>query len=248
VANVFENGKIQYQTDKGSSHISSTVVPSVVQLPSGTRSGIIVVDNFNRVGTANHVFRDGRVQYTTGNGFQHMSRDVSPEVEAHPRYQKNIEYASNSEIGEAIRFFANEKIQLEGDSICDELFEEVESVEGISKDTEVVLPGNEGKVENIFANRMARIKTQDTVVNARILNEKEFEERFVRQNWLRAINYRLNEPDVIFRINVAVEKKNYGKLLQLLKTDLNDRNSPYRGEQKRKLSNYLETELRRIQP
>lgn len=249
-AAVFENGKVQYQTANGFEHVSSTVTPAIDQLQDGTKTGIIVVDNFDRVGSVDRVYRDGRVKYKTNNGFEHISKNVSPEVESHSKYRKNVEYASNSDIGEAVKFFANGKIELDGDntSICDTLFEEVESVDGATKDTEVVLPGSEGKVEDIFGNGMARIVVKDARINARILTSKQIEEKLVRDMWLQAINYKLNAPDVTYNIYSGVQKKDYKKLLDLLKADLNNRNGPYRGEAKNKINKYIDDELKKIQP
>ncbi len=249
--NVFANGKVSYRTSNGFSYVDTSVVREIAQLPNGIRPGTAVIDNFDRVGSTQHAFADGRVAYRTGNGFSYVDKQVSPEVETHERYRKHVEYASNSDIGEVVRFFGNGKIEVHGDntSICDTLFEEVESIDGIAAESEVVTPDGEGKVENIFANRMARIKISEGKVNARILKSADLDNRMNRDLWMQAIFYKVNDAGTVFNMHSAVEKKDYKKLLDLLKLDLNEArgNGRYNREAKQRMNTYLDNELRRIQ-
>lgn len=246
---VFRDGRVSYETTNGWSYVSKELVPETDVLPNGIKSGTIVLNRSNDVGTASHVYRDGRIEYETRNGWRYVSNDLSPEVANHPKYQKNVTYASNSDIGEVVRFFGNEKIEFgDSNSICDTLYEEVEEVEGIKAESEVVSLAGEGKVESIFANRMAKIKLEKDSVEARVLKEKDIESDFIRSTWLQGIFYKLNEKNVRYSNGSAVEKKHYKKLLDLLKVDLNKRDSQYKGDAKKKMNDFLDSELKRIQP
>ncbi len=248
--NLFQNGKVSYRTTNGFQYVNSNVSREVSELPNGIKPGKIVIDQFERIGSTEHAFEDGRVNYRTTNGFEYTNGTVSPEVDNHPKYQKNVVYASNSDIGEVVRFFSNGKIEVKGDntSFCETLYEEVESVDGIAADSEVISPAGEGKVDSIFSNRMAKIKLADGILNAKILKTADIENRLTRDMWLQAIFYKLTERDVVFNIHSAVEKKDYEKILDLIKVDLNDpRNIRYNRDAKVKLNTYLDNELRRIQ-
>lgn len=251
VIDVFQDGRIHYRTESGSQMINREISPSVTQLSNGTRAGQTVIDNFNRIGTAIEVFRDGRVEYKTESGGSLMvNASVSREVDTHEKYVKQKEYASNRDIGEALRFFADGRIELKGDytSICNELFEEVDEINGASRDTEVVMPSGEAKVENIFANSLARIVDKDgEKSNVKILDSSKIDSKGMRSTWLMVLNNQLASPDQKISLGAAILKTDYKKLLDLMKTDLSDRDTRFTAAEKKKLSDHIDAELIRIQ-
>lgn len=250
VVDVFQDGRIHYRTDSGQ-FVNRNISPSVSQLDNGTRSGMTVIDNYDRIGTAVEVFKDGRVEYRSeSNGSIFINRNVAREVDTHAKYTKEKEYASNRDIGEALRFFSDGRIELKGDntSICNELFEEVDEINGASRDTEVVMPSGEAKVENIFANSLARIVDNDgEKSNAKILDSKAIELKGMRSTWLYILNEQLKDPKEKILLGAAVLKSDYKKLLDLLKVDLTDRESRFSKEEKEKLNLHIDAELKRME-
>jgi len=162
---IFEDGRANYRLGS-SSYVSNRLVPSVDEV-NGLKAGLVAVDSDNSVGTIQYVFRDGRASYKLGSS-TYVSSKLSKEVDSHPSYQKGVVYATTAyAVGKAVRFFENQKVQLEllsgGTAVGKELFAAADEVEGYQPELVITdSQGREGIIKVVFANGAVAYQLRST--------------------------------------------------------------------------------------
>lgn len=108
---VFEDGRVLYRVGS-SNYVANNLTYEVGQF-NGFKKAMIVIDGGDSVGAILHTFADGRMAYQVGSSV-YSSRTLYKEIDAHPVYQKGVNYATSGgcEVGAPVRFFENGKIQL----------------------------------------------------------------------------------------------------------------------------------------
>lgn len=246
---VFKDGRVEYRREGNNyNNISTNLAYEIPALSNGTKTGTVVLDSSNYVGSAKKVYSDGRTSYQRrGNNYNNVAVNLSYEVETHKDYSKEIEYASPSHtIGEVIRFFSNESIELSGESyntICDKLFAEAVEVDGVKAGVEVILPMQTAVVEKIFENSTARIQIEGKPKSIQVLKADQIEKSGHRMAWLADLRIKLLSPQFTSASRFAVKKEDYKKLLELLKKDLTESNMGFSKDEKKKVIEYLDGEL-----
>lgn len=165
-------------------------VTSLGDIKPGTRA----VDEYNHEGSVTNCFADGRLIFKRDNyGSSNVTSTIHPEVNEHKVYSKDIRYASNNlRIGKPTAFYSNGMISHEG-NVVSELFESVENIEDINKDTELVtILGKTYKAKELYANGVALLNDKDSSIK-KIIGyknlEKEKKERVLQAFTDILINY-----------------------------------------------------------
>lgn len=249
----FKDSRVEYRRDGYNyNDISSTLAYEIPALKNGTKTGTVVLDKNNYVGTTKLVYNDGRTLYRRkGYNYNDVGSQLSYEVEDHKLYAKNVEYASPSHsIGEVIHFFSNEKVELLADGhgdVCDKLFEEIAEVDGIKAGSEIVLPTMSASVEKIFANSTARIVVEGKGHSVQVLKLEEIDNLSNRLSWLMEIRTNISSPAFNSVSRTGVKKEDYKKLLGLLKTDLEGPSMGISKDEKKKINEFLDSELKKLE-
>jgi len=160
-AHVFKDGRAEYSISGGISVVSKEVSPEIeaVGTDRDIRKGVSIADQFDRIGTVDHVFESQKVSYTlAGNVGAISSADVvSPEVSSNPKYSKDTEYAIDAPfVGKAERFFKDGRVDLVSDAyalLTRVLYAQVNQLDGYTAGAQVVpADGSVGPVTLVFAN------------------------------------------------------------------------------------------------
>ena len=227
---VFADGRVQYLREGYSSKsVSKNVQPEVPEL-NNIKAGKVVIDSSDYVGVAKHVFADGRVQYLReGYSTKSVSKKLAYEIADNPLFNKTDLYSTSSyKVGKVIRFFSNDKKQLQtanGKTITIALYAEVSELNGIALGSEIVIPTKEVvTVKRIFENAtvvfdFTQIINDEEVVSetsAKLLMDEIGEGDL--QRWLLEVqNYQYLLDDSYFfdrSVNMAIVADGYDQLVE----------------------------------
>jgi len=244
VLTVFENGKIEFKYDiDGSKSVINNASPETTNL-GNLKSGVSALAS-TYTGKVINVFENGKIEFKYDvDGSKSIINSASPETKKHAKYQKEVAYATTDyDIVKALRFFENGKIEVEGSGtyLCETLFEEVQELEGLKLGDELITPNSIVAIQRLFANNTAEILIDGKLTSVRILTEEDLTNSYVRNYWVSSI--KVDENQFTFPAGSAVKKKDYKKLLELIKKDLNVN---VNDKSKEKLKKIIDSELKKL--
>ncbi len=260
---VFKDGRVQYQRNGyGSTPISTQLVPAVPSLNNISKN-TVVIDERNYVGKVLIVFKDGRVQYQrNGYGSTPISRNLSPEVDTHPLYNKHEYYSDEAyKIGKVKTFFANEKVELDYENSswgATTLFNKVSSLNGYRSHTSIITSQNIfGEISMVFENGAVQFEVEEVVYDkygedtgetemikqeGRIVSiNPEMKENDYNQ-WLTDIYYYVKDMPTYYSYstNLVIKEFYYENYKRELKSYLFANEHSFNNEDTSKLLIYLE--------
>lgn len=186
VTNLYQDGRVFYRRNGYSSDTITQDNKLVLETSSlgDIKQGTFGIDSYNIPGRVTNLFADGRMIFRRDNySSSNVVTEVHEEVETHKLYSKNVRYASNSKIANPSNFFSNGMI-LHAGSVVSELYESVESFEGLTKDSELVsILGKTNKAKEIFSNGVISLDDKNSTVS-KIIIYKNLKDKEALQSML----------------------------------------------------------------